>query len=119
MNSLRSTLLVLALLAAGCETEAPAPLALPAAAPAIAPDAAVGRPVLAVILAVSGRPVQYFDPSGKPLPQLPAGSGGSASVFDPNRMAQDNYTFDASGIVTRHLQSYGTNYSAGVWTEAR
>lgn len=118
MRSMQPVLTLLILLAAGCETDFPPSRPVPSA-PSGATDGAIGKPVLAVIMAVSGRSVQCFDAAGKPLFQLPVGAGGSVSVFDPDRTAQDNYAFDASGIVVRHLQSYGTNYSAGVWIDAK
>ena len=104
--------------------EAPAPAAKPAAekkeapAPAAKPAAVKsqsGCPVKDVIAAAKGLRMQFFTLDDKALDGLPAKAAGSVSIHAADGSGQDNYRFDETGTITRHLRSYGENYGAGVW----
>jgi hypothetical protein len=81
------------------------------------PGSVVGQPVAAVALAQLGRRLELFDAAGQAAEALRRGQAGSLSVHAKDESGQDNYAFDADGIVTRHRRSYGANFAAGVWEE--
>jgi hypothetical protein len=79
----------------------------------------LGRPIQEIIQAQPGARIEFFDADGNKITQLPAGQGGSVSVFLVEQDGQDNYSVDAAGMVTRHQRSYGDNYHQGVWEEVK
>ena len=86
----------------------------PAARPAVAKSQA-GCPVQDVIAAAKGLRMQFFTLDDKALDGLPAQAAGSVSIHAADGSGQDNYRFDETGTINRHLRSYGANYAAGVW----
>lgn len=108
---------LLAVLCAGCATHAPR-----GAAPTPAEGASVPRTALTVdeILRrarLDGARVEFFDAEGRRLPDRVPAAAGSVSVHRPDGTGQDNYFYDESGRVVRHLRSHGEDYSAGRWTD--
>lgn len=78
----------------------------------------VGKNVREVIAAADGKQIQFFSETGEALEDLPADAPGSVSIHAADGSGQDNYKFNADGIITRHLRSYGENYAAGIWEPA-
>lgn len=108
MKSILGTIIGVALLAGGCRsvgisTETKASV--------------IGCPVQSVILAHVGLRTEMFNKEGEKVEELPQQKRGSVSIYNIDQTAQDNYTFDESGLVVKHLRSYGTNYVQGVWEE--
>ena len=93
----------------------PAAQAPRAAAPAAPKAAAVGRPVREVIDAAKGLRMEFFTLEDKALDGLPEQTAGSVSIHAADGSGQDNYRFDATGRIDRHMRSYGADYGAGVW----
>jgi hypothetical protein len=77
----------------------------------------IGRPVQSVIDASAGLRIEIFDQAGKPLAALPRQRGGSVSVHNADDTGQDNYRFDAHGVIDKHQRSDGANYAAGIWED--
>lgn len=141
MRMIEGLVVVLGLaVAAGCQSAAsksqppPVPVTVKPAAvkPAVVKPAAakpavvaapvvsaVGRQVQELVAAAGERPVKFFTADSQPLEQMPEAAAGSVSIPTADDAGQDNYTFDATGKVTKHLRSVGDNYSAGVWEEVR
>jgi len=123
------SLLAVLWLAAGCalpkqcNTSAKSPA--PAATKAVkAVESAPARPVMGLpvseLLRTAGpREVQIFDSEGNIVEAVPAAADGSVSIFSLARDSQDNYTFDAQGVITRHQRSSGTNYLQGIWQDVK
>lgn len=116
-----STLLGLAI-AAGCQSAGtrlnlsiPASQTPRAAAPAAPKVAAVGRPVREMIAAAKGLRMEFFTLDDKKLDGLPEQKAGSVSIYAADGSGQDNYRFDATGRIDRHMRSYGEDFGAGVW----
>ena len=104
------------------EKAAVAPAAKPAAKDAVAPAAKpaaaknqAGCPVKDVVAAAKGLRMEFFTLDDKALDGLPSKAAGSVSIHSADGSGQDNYRFDETGTITRHLRSYGENYGAGVW----
>lgn len=111
MRNVQTTLAVLALAAAaGCRSIT---LPEPAATPAEAKVPALH--VREVLATSGGRRLEFFTIDGKALEKLPEKAAGSVSIHAPEGAGQDNYRFDETGRVNRHMRSYGTNYAAGAW----
>jgi hypothetical protein len=89
-----------------------APAALVKAAPVVS---AVGKNVQAMIAEAGTRRLEFFALDDKVLESLPEKTAGSVSIHAADGSGQDNYRFDATGKIDRHLRSYGANYGAGVW----
>lgn len=120
----RSILSALTLLAVfGCTTSRPvtAPSAsLPAKKPAPrASESRVGANIGEVLATAKGLRTEIFGPDGKKLDAVPQGTRGSVSVHTAGGQGQDNYTFDEQGKITKHLRSYWSDYSQGVWKEVK
>ncbi len=125
MRTIEGFVVALGLVAVvGCQsvtpTAQPAPVPVVVKAVAVKPVvppapvvSAVGKQVQALVAAAGDRRVEFFTTDGKPLEQMAEGAAGSVSIHAPD--GQDNYTFDATGKVTKHLRSAGANYAAGVW----
>ncbi len=79
------------------------------------PASAIGQSVQAILQACAGRRMAFFAEDGKQVDKPPVGTPGSVSIYTKDEAGQDNYTFDANGIVIRHQRSYGENYGRGVW----
>ena len=112
--TLRISLSVLALLVVcgGCTTP---PVAESQGRAEAAVESALGQAVSDIVAGAKGQRMQIFGPEGASLKALPPKQEGSVSVYTSDGKGQDNYTFDASGTVTRHLRSYGADYAKGVW----
>jgi hypothetical protein len=76
---------------------------------------AVGQPVQEVIAAAKSRRMEFFTLDGKALESLPDQAAGSVSIHAADGAGQDNYRFDATGRINRHMRSSGANYAAGIW----
>jgi hypothetical protein len=78
---------------------------------------AVGRPIGQIVAEATsaGARCEFFAADSKRLEELPKELPGSVSVFLPAGGGQDNYTFDAKGVVIRHQRSHGEDYDAGIW----
>ena len=83
------------------------------------PVSEVGNLIQSVIKANAGQKMTIFDKTGKQVGQLPKDANGSVSIYNKTQNGQDNYTFDDSGVIKKHLRSYGTNYGAGKWKEVK
>jgi hypothetical protein len=121
MKTLLGASVLVALVTAGCAAGGRPPAVSAAAAVArleLRPGPVVGQPVAAVALAQLGRRMEVFAADGKPTAGLRAGQAGSLSVQAADGSGQDNYAFDAGGLVTRHRRSYGANFVAGIWEDA-
>ncbi len=76
---------------------------------------AVGKNVQAVIAEAGTRRLEFFALDDKALDALPEQAAGSVSIHAADGSGQDNYRFDATGKIDRHLRSFGGNYGAGIW----
>lgn len=117
MRTTPCLLLALGLAAAvGCQSTRPpvqpAPALIVKPAPAVS---AVGRNVRTVIAESRGRRYEFFTLDDKALDALPEQAAGSVSIHADDGSGQDNYRFDATGTINRHLRSFGGNYGAGIW----
>ena len=99
----------LALLAAGCYS---------LAGHRLANTPTIGQPVQSVVQAHFGQWIEFFDKDGAKIQELSKGAG-SVSIHSEDRTGQDNYTFDATGVITRHQRSYGDDYERGIWVEGK
>ena len=127
MHAKSITLSLLCLAAgAGCQSSRPGAVvksppaavrkaAVAPAAKSAAAKSQAGCPVQDVIAAAKGLRMQFFTLDDKALDGLPAQAAGSVSIHAADGSGQDNYRFDETGTINRHLRSYGTNYAAGVW----
>ena len=98
-----------ALLAVGCRT----------VGPWTAKDTpTVGQPLVTVLHEQPGQAIEFFDKAGAKALEQPK-DGGSVSIHRPDRTGQDNYSFDANGVITNHKRSYGDDYGRGLWVEAK
>lgn len=79
----------------------------------------VGSSIQSVIKAHAGHKITIFDKAGKPLENLPQQEKGSVSIYNKDRTGQDNYTFDKSGVIKKHLRSYGADFPPGKWKEVK
>ena len=62
--------------------------------------------------------IEFFTADNEPTDKFSEGAAGSVSVHAPGGGGQDNYAFNAAGVITRHQRSFGKDYDAGVWTDA-
>tara|TARA_B100000809_G_scaffold262952_1_gene315086 strand:+ start:2505 stop:2843 length:339 start_codon:yes stop_codon:yes gene_type:complete len=83
------------------------------------PVSQVGNSIQSVIKANLGQKTTIFDKTGKQVAQLPKNANGSVSIYNKTQNGQDNYTFDDSGVIKKHLCSYGRDYGAGKWKEVK
>ncbi len=113
---------IVCLVAAGCQTTTPTADPSTQVAEPTPGSPAIARTAQAVIAASADLKIQIFDHTGKEvpeLPKLPKGKTGSVSIHAADGTGQDNYTFDQSHRITKHMRSYGDDYSAGKWEEVK
>ena len=79
----------------------------------------IGQPVQSVIKTYAGQRIRIFDEKGTELKELPKEQRGSVSIYNKDATGQDNYKFDAKGVIDEHLRSYDEDYGAGVWKEIK
>jgi len=79
-----------------------------------------GRPIAPIVAAAreAGNRCEFFDSQSKTVEELPVNSAGSVSIYLPDSAGQDNYAFNAEGVVVRHQRSYGVDFTEGVWRDA-
>ena len=83
---------------------------------------AVGMKVQDMIDAHAGHKIEIYSPAGEKVDKLPELKGketGSVSIYNMDDTGQDNYTFGSKYIITKHMRSYGDDFSQGVWTEVK
>jgi hypothetical protein len=81
---------------------------------------AIGQPIAPLVAAAQEAEsrCEFFDSESKLVDELPVGSAGSVSIYLPENAGQDNYAFDAEGVVIRHQRSYGEDFTSGIWRDA-
>jgi len=122
MNTYERTAIVgaaacMLLLAAGCQSPRQDTATRRTARAAVPVVDTPVQSVLAVARDANAR-IEFFTADNEPAAQFPEGSAGSVSVHAAEGGGQDNYAFNAEGVITRHQRSFGEDYDAGVWTDA-
>jgi hypothetical protein len=78
----------------------------------------IGTSVLKLLDTFTGRDrrIEIFDKTGKKVEDLPKQAPGSVSIYTAAMNGQDNFTFDKTGKIIKHMRSHGDDFFTGKWS---